>query len=311
MGYSCTPRVLAVGHVAFGACSQLASPPLGHAHPLGQGGSVEERKLFLSHAYAEKDFLPQCLGFATNLLGSHGLPIVNASPAMSKFPLANGVHLGYITNMAAVEHGGYRVTYPMSEFLRALLESRTTLTTPDPLLRGLRQQPRLFLRTDRTTGTWSFCADQPKDVIRLCTGAMWPLGMNALPTRTEPRLATDAEVAEGFGFGSALELHDRDVLVFCGDQELAFFKEHNRRDLIQCHLHPVREWSRHSNSIKQKLPAYGPEYVEMIAQAERVYARTHSTISGNPAASIEEMRMLAYPFLLSVALRAMRGDFSA
>jgi len=200
--------------------------------------------------------------------------------------------------------------FPVGDFVRALLEGRSELSSPIPLLRLLRSSPRAFVHVGRGAGRCHWSCDAPARPLVTCDGAGWLIGASDLEAPGALTISSSADVADhGFGFGFHREFHDGDAVVFAGELERAMFECCERSDLSRACFDPWTAWHAHRFTLKKHLPEFGTEYVEVLNRGERAYSRYRNRSVRNPAESVRALRYLGYGLLLCVALRAHRGDY--
>jgi hypothetical protein len=211
--------------------------------------------------------------------------------------------------VAVIHSGNVRVVWTLKEFLESLLEGRSLLSSPVPLLRLLRTSPRVFVRTETDAMHCHWSHDPPARLLVSCEGAGWLIGARCQPRRPINVVRANQMIDRTFGFGFARELVEGDGLVFgCGD-ELGFFARCERADLSRVLLDPREVWRRHRPMLQQHLPAFGHEFKAVLLQGEDAYSKYPRFSARNPEGSLMALRSLAHGLLTCVALRAHRGDF--
>lgn len=218
--------------------------------------------------------------------------------------------LEYETWVASLQLGNTRVVFSTADFVRSLLEGRSIIHDPVPLLRLLRTKPRIFV-TRAADGVWSWLTDGPSAHLVSCDGPGWLLG---LPERRRENVRTVPEervTDRAFAFGVPAEIFDGDALVMGREPERSHLESSGRRDVSLCYLDIVTQWRRHRRMSKAAIPGYPNELEVMFGRAEHAYARLLRSSNSSALEELLALRDVADALLISVAARALRGDFAS
>jgi hypothetical protein len=144
-----------------------------------------------------------------------------------------------------------------------------------------------------------------------CDGPGWLLGLGE---RRNDKVRADPEerVADrAFAFGVPAEIYDGDALVMGRAPERSYLECNGRRDVSLCYLDIVTEWRLHRSESKAAIPGYPNEFEVMFRRAERAYTRLVRLSVDSALAELLALRDVADALLVSVAARALRGDFAS
>lgn len=213
--------------------------------------------------------------------------------------------------MASLQAGEFRVVLSTGEFVRSLMEGRARLSSIDPLLHHLRTHPRILVRAERNGNGWAWSLERPGRHLIACDQPGWLLGLERRKAQFSIFTApTDDIRSQRFAFGFPEEVHQGDIILIGTERERCLFERHGRKDLLMCHFDALAHWRTHRLAVRAHLPEFGPEYAVVLASAERAEGRFETSQELTNEQHLSGLQSIAHALLLSVALQALRGDFS-
>ncbi len=249
------------------------------------------------------------LGFSVSLRG-HGDAMFTGNLQSGKFSsLTIAAILEYETRVASLQLGNTRVVFSTADFVRSLLEGRSAIHDPVPLLRLLRTKPRIF--ATRADGAWTWLTDAPAAHLVACDDPGWLLGLAKRRNETLQSVPEECMPDRAFAFGVPVDIFDGDALVIGGKLGVWHLERAGRRDIALCYLDVVTEWRLHRSESRTPIPGYPNEFEVMFFRAERAYERLVRLSFSSALQELLALRDVADALLISVAARALRGDFAS